>query len=194
MNAILVSTALSAAPLPSNYDLIHAEAVLYAPDEDEVHAVPPRLAAALRLVALRLEVLDQREARYYPFDTFAAVEVGVLRNRVRALKDAPPTHTIERLPPGAEISLALEFARAHRNRLQERVLWEADRATLLVAALTEQERLINFWHDAMTARSEAYYLPARRLALARVRDAIGPERFDAGDWPAYCPAWSFSPR
>lgn len=194
MNAAFVAAALAAAPIPTNYDLIRAEAVLHGPEDDEVLVVEPRLASALRTVAVRLEVMDPREARYYGFGVAPGVEVNMLRARVLALKDAPSIGAAERLPSVVTIQEGLEFARGYRDFLLDRAAWEADRESLLVAAAAEQQSLIDFWNDAQMAKSEVYYLSARRAALGRVRDRMGSDRFAAGQWPDFVPAWSFSPR
>lgn len=177
--ALTVQTAV-----PTPHDLLTADAAVRSGDEDAAVTGP-----ALRAVAVRLELMDPRETPYY-----GAGALVLVQDRYRRLKDAPALWEVARLPHADAVVAGEAFGRAYAAGLAVRCVWESDRAAALGAALREQEGLNKFWGAALGAHGGCYYVPHRRECLARVRDAVGPEAFERGQWPPFAPAWTFTPR
>jgi hypothetical protein len=115
----------------------------------------------------------------------------MLRRRQAELRDAPPLADVERLPGKAEVGELLAFNRSYRRHLEAAGPLNRDRAAPLRAALKETDALYQVWDAVHDARCEYYYVTVRRLALKRLRDAVGPARYAAGDLPPVVPLWRF---
>ncbi|MCS6865664.1 MAG: hypothetical protein RMJ56_06465 [Gemmataceae bacterium] len=152
----------------------------------------PTLRAALQQVAINWEILDERETRYLlcQREDFIA-DLNLLRTRYRELADAPRLAECQRLPDRQTVNELIRFNRAYRKHLEEREVWELDRADVLSEALRETDRLYRQWDAIRDAQCDFYYVTVRRAALKRLRDAIGEEAFATGRMPPYVPLWAF---
>jgi hypothetical protein len=152
------------------------------------------LAATLRAVAVSQEVLDPREAGYVlarpeHFDA----DVQLVRKRCHDLADAPPLGDAQRFPCREMVCEMLSFNRAYHHTLavQKEALGSRDGVD---DALAEADQLYRVWDAVRDAKSEFYYVSVRREALARLRQAIGPEDYARGVLPPHVPVWRFPQR
>jgi hypothetical protein len=154
----------------------------------------PLVRSALLAVATDWEILDPRESRYVlarpeEFQT----DLDFLRKRRVELADAPRLADSLRLPDRRLLDDYIQFNRAFRRHLENRMLWEPDRAVALIEVLRENERLYRLWDATRDARCEFHYVTYRRLALKKLRDGLGEAAYLAGELPPYVPHWHFSP-
>ena len=180
-------------------DLILAAVLITAPPgTPETPPTPdrwPAVQAALLKTAVDWEILDEKETRY----VLARVEdydadLNLLRRRYTDLAEAPPVGDAGRFPTREVVNEYLRFNREYRKGLETRQVWEADRADLIRTAVSETDRLYRVWDAVRDARCEFYYVTVRRQALQRLRDAIGPDAYAAGQLPPYVPEWRFRER
>lgn len=166
------------------------------PDQAELLASPANWAAAptLQRLAVDRELLDPREVRYVLTrrEDFAS-DLKMLQRRHQQLGDAPLLHDSDRFPPRSVVSDMLAFNRAYRQHLENRQSVDLARWWDLREAIQETDRLYQVWDTVRDARCEYYYVTVRRQALKRLRDALGPQRFYAGNLPPNVPVWRFTP-
>jgi hypothetical protein len=155
----------------------------------------PAVQAALKQTAIEWEILDPRETRYVlaKLEDFQD-DVDFLRKRRAELEEAPRVIDAFRLPEREMINDAIRFNRAFRKQMETRMVWEADRAVLIRVVIDENERLYRIWDAMRDARSDLHYITTRRMALLRLRDQIGPEIYEAAEFPPYVPDWRFARR
>ena len=178
-------------------DLIFAAALLTAPagtpellpSEDRW----PAVRDAVHKVAADWELMDERESRYLfgNRDDFEA-DLNILRNRYRELSDAPRLAACRQLPDRRAVNELVKFNRAYRKHLEEREMWERDRADVLHEAIRETDQLYRQWDLIRDAQCDFYYVTVRRAALKKLRDSLGEEAFATGRMPPYVPSWCFS--
>lgn len=180
-------------------DLILAAVLIAAPPGTPETPPPPdrwpAVQAALLKTAVEWEILDERETRYVlarPEDYDA--DLNLLRRRYTDLARAPRAGDAGRFPTREVVNAYIRFNREYRTGLETRQVWEADRADLIRAAVSETDRLYRVWDAVRDARCEFYYVTVRRQALQRLRDAIGPDAYAAGRLPPYVPEWRFRER
>ena len=178
-------------------DLILAAALLTAPVNTPEQAPAEEQWAAVRdalhKTAVDWEILDPRETRYVlaAREDFEA-DLTLLRKRYGELADAPKLADAQRLPERRTVNELIRFNRAYRKHLEERQVWEADRADLFCAAIGETDRLYRQWDAARDAQCDFYYVTVRRAALKKLRDSIGEAAFVTGHLPHYVPDWRFA--
>ena len=184
-------------PHPTDGDRLAAALLLQAPAGSPTPPPPApgyhRLRAALVERAVRDGVLDPREGEWTLTQPAAFQNhLDRLRAQTADLADAPPAWAADRLPPRAEINRAMEFNRRYAAHLAARRDFELDRAAVLDAAIRETDRLYRVWDAARDARTDFYYVTVRRAALARLRDLVGDEAFQAGRLPTPVPTQLFN--
>jgi hypothetical protein len=172
-----------------------AAVLLTAPADRDV-AIGPELfgtvGPAVQRLALKWEILDEREKRYVlarPED-FAA-DLKLLQRRYRELAHAPPVSDCQRFPDRAVVSELLAFNRAYRQQMDARQAVELVHWWEFREAVQEADRLYQVWDNVRDARCDYYYVTVRRHALKKLRDAIGPEAYYAGTLPPHVPVWRF---
>jgi hypothetical protein len=181
--------------LPLDYVL--AVAVLSAPPG--AGEVPPdaaefaSLRGTLQAVALRRELLDPREldqvlVRAEDFNA----DLRMLRRRHRDLSEAPPLADCLRFPDRRLAGELLEFNRAYHKHLTQRQAAGTGERAALEQALAETEQLYEIWDAVRDARSECYFVTARRQALLSLRAALGEHAYAAGTLPPHVPVWRFA--
>ncbi len=172
-----------------------AAALLTAPADRDV-ALSPELFAtvgpAVQQLALKWEILDEREKRYVlarPED-FAA-DLKLLQRRYHELANAPPVADCLRFPDRATVSDLLAFNRAYRQQMDARQAIELVHWWEFHEAVQETDHLYQIWDNVRDARCDYYYVTVRRHALQKLREAIGPAAYYAGCLPPHVPVWRF---
>ena len=176
------------------YEVIAALALLTAPPTNDEHIPDPyqNVAPAMQRVAVCLEILDPREARYIlsRAEDFTS-DTNLLRRRYQELKDAPWLVDSERFPKREEVNELLAFNRAYRQYIDLRQIVERSKWWEYQTILQETEQLYQIWDTVRDTRCEYYYVTVRRQAMLRLRDEIGKENYYAGILPPYVPLWRF---
>ena len=181
----------------SAYDMVLAAALLAAPPGTP--ELPPAatewvgLQAALHKTAITWEILDEREARYVlaRLEDFEA-DLNLLRRRHVDLSDAPKLADAMRLPDRRAVNEFVRFNRAYRKTLENRQVWDADRADVIQVAVVETDRLYKVWDAVRDARCEFYYVTVRRQAMKRLKEMLGDAAYSTGELPPYVPEWRFT--
>lgn len=151
------------------------------------------LRGAIYQTAVMWEIMDPREERYLlATRTDFETDLNLLRNRYTELADAPKLADCHRLPDRHTVNDLIRFNRAFRKHLEQREIWEADRADLFQEAMRETDRFYHQWDAVRDAQCDFYYVTVRRTALKKLRDAIGADAFAAGAMPPYVPEWRFA--
>ena len=153
----------------------------------------PAVQAAIHQTAVEWEILDPRESRYVlgKLEDFQE-DLDFLRKRRVEMEEAPKVIDATQLPDREMINDAIRFNRAFRKQLETRMVWQADRAVLIREVIDENERLYRIWDAMRDAKSDLHYITTRRIALLRLRDQIGPDAFDRGEYPPFVPDWRFT--
>ena len=178
-------------------DLILAAALLTAPVGTPEQTPPEDRWTAMRdavhQTAVAWEIMDSRETRYVMAtrDDFEP-DLNLLRKRYAELADAPKLSDCHRLPDRRTVNELIKFNRAFRKHLEERQVWESDRADVLHEAMQETDRLYRQWDAIRDAQCDFYYVTVRRAALKKLREALGADAFNAGRMPPYVPEWRFA--
>jgi hypothetical protein len=150
----------------------------------------PIVRAALFAQAVEWEILDPREDRLLRLEDFPA-DLAALRRRYQELKNAPPLADAQRFPDRNRVADLLRFNRAYRRGLDARQVVDRDRADFLKEAVREADELYRVWDLVREASCDIYYIPVRRAALKRLREALGEAAYHAGDLPPHVPLWRF---
>jgi hypothetical protein len=178
-------------------DLVLAATLLSAP-VGTPEQTPPEdrwiaVRDAIHKTAVGWEIMDPREERYL----MAAREdfepdLNLLRKRYFELADAPRLNDCHRLPDRRTVNELIKFNRAFRKHLEEREVWEPDRADLFHQAMQETDRFYRQWDAIRDAQCDFYYVTVRRAALKKLRDSLGASAFATGAMPSYVPEWRFA--
>ena len=149
--------------------------------------------AALLHTAVEWEILDRRETRYV-LARFADYQddLDMLRRRRTELAGAPKVRDALRFPSRDAVNEFIRFNREYRKALETRRVWESDRADAIRVVLLETDRLYTVWDAVRNSRCEFHYVTLRRQALVKLREAIGPAAYAAGELPPYVPEWRFT--
>jgi hypothetical protein len=153
------------------------------------------LARTVKEVALFWEVLDAREAPLFfrkPGD-FSA-DAQLLRKRHQELADAPPASDAQRFPGRETACDLLTFNRAYHRALKQRREAIGGQQGELDEAIQEVEQLYRVWDLVRDARSDCYYVSARRQALLALRQTLGHADYYQGMLPPHVPVWRFARR
>jgi hypothetical protein len=159
-------------------------------DVPQTLAPSESLRIALQTVAIELEIMDPREARWVltrPEDFQA--DVRMLRRRYQELADAPLVVDAWRFPDRDTVNQCLAFNRAYRQNVEAQ--WAPAREWETGEALGEVDRLYRIWDSVRDAQGDYYYITARRAALKSLRDTIGAEAYARGDLPCHVPLHRF---
>jgi hypothetical protein len=177
------------------YDLLALALLLGPPGVVEVTLPAPlykSLQPALQTVAVRLEILDERELRYLlaaPEDF--SYDLHLLRQRRQGLSDAPLLEDCARFPEPPVIDDLIAFNRTYRAQLASYAASDPVHREEWAAAIEETDRLYQVWDTVRCARSDYYYIKDRRAALKRLRAFLGPEAYYGGYLPPSVPVWRF---
>ena len=178
-------------------DLLLAATLLTAPVGTPENAPPaerwPAVRDAIHQTAVAWEIMDPREVRYVlaQREDFEP-DLDLLRKRFIDLSDAPKLIDCKRLPDRRTVNDLIKFNRSYKKHLEQRQMWEADRAGLFHQVIDETDRLYRQWDSVRDAQCDFYYVTVRRAALKRLRDELGEEAFAGGKMPPYVPEWRFA--
>ncbi len=157
------------------------------PEMNQWHRV---LAGPIRVLALRWEVLDPREAGHL----LARAEdfkddLRTLQERCEELRTAPPLCEAERFPGRDLVSDMMAFNRAYHDNLSKRLELDRIHAEELRQALQETDQLHRVWNTVHEINCPYYYVTYRRQALRQLRELIGEQAFYTGNLPPHVPLW-----
>lgn len=179
-------------------DMIFAVSLLLAPAGTPEQTPPPErwaeVTGAIHRVAIDWEIMDKRECRYIcgePNDYQS--DLDLLRRRRVEYADLPRLNDGAWLPRGPVVDTYIEFNRDHLKHLDKRLIFEPDRADLLLKAICETQKLYGVLDGIREGTSELSYVTSRRKALGRVRDRIGQDAWDKCVLPECVPSWTFAP-
>ncbi|MBM4072327.1 MAG: hypothetical protein FJ271_25875 [Planctomycetes bacterium] len=176
------------------YRFVMALALLNSPPERletlDLEARHAELAPAVRLVAIHLEILDRKEAKYILADArhFAA-DLRLLGGRCHDLADAPRLAECQRLPALQMAQDFLAVNRSFQQSLESRLPLDPLHADDVRTVLQENEKLYQVWEAVRVAQNEIYYITVRRSALKELRDLIGAHDYYSGLLPPNVPMW-----
>jgi len=172
-------------------------------DVDDPIAVPseaewPRLVAALRVVAIDMELVSSAESGLdwllvgnsrFDFPD----RVRWMRRRSAEFGEAPSIVVLGRFPPGEMAAAFVGFNRSYREWLSSRMEWEPDRKADYEVVAGETDDLYRPWQALYIASQENWSMESRRKALADLKRLLD-EDFEYGRMPDYIPRWRFNER
>lgn len=168
-------------------DLLVAVVCITSPDVRP--EAPPCPLLVLQAVAIQLEVLDPREAKwYFSVSTCFTGDLSEIQRRFIDTRDAPTILDTMRLPDEEYCRQMMECNRKYRNWLEQRALL-FPREAWIGEALEQCAELWIVWDTARDAQMD-YYIYTRRRALKLLREIIGPQMYYAGCLPSPVPVWS----
>lgn len=197
MHAAVVAAALAVAPSP--YEILHAEHLIRFPELDAGPPVPPlRTRLAARAAAVRLGLIGPYEFVHWcepeEYDWGLLTGFPRLRALYADLADCPPLWEADRLPSSQWCDRVVADNRALAANLRGRIAWEPDRAAILEAVAAEADAHAGFWSLASDATWSGADVARRRTSLRAIRDMVGAEAFERGEWPDAAPFGRFTPR
>jgi hypothetical protein len=148
---------------------------------------------ALQQIAVSMEIMDPREARYIlnrPEDVQA--DLKLVRRRYQELLDAPSICDAVRFPDRDIINDLLMFNRRYKQYMEQRLLLDRLEAEEVNEVIKECDQLYQIWDTIRDARCDYYYVTVRRAALKKLLDMIGPQAYYAGTLPSHVPLWGFN--
>lgn len=106
---------------------------------------------------------------------------------------APALWERDRRPPAWAVQSARDFSCRHRAWLFNEMECETDPYRLSILRNWEREALTLYraWDLLDDSRHGGYPPWRQRVALGRLREAIGAEAFDRGEMPPAVPVWRF---
>src|SRR5262249_49510289 len=108
------------------------------------------------------------------------------------LKDAPALSQVKLLPDRDLVNEAIRFNRAYRKHLEERLIWETDKAESIQNAIIETQTSYQVWSLIQDAKCDFYFVTVRRQAMQRLREMLPEGDFDIGKMPPFVPYWRFN--
>ena len=152
---------------------------------------PPCPREALYAVAIQLEVMDDRELKWWgkPWSGMEANDVKLLHERYKLLHDAPPACDAVRFPPRDICTEIIAWNNTYICYLQDRMkLFHED---WIDDAIADSKRIIAVYDIVRDCKCDYYYITARREALAKLRDTVGSWNYYSGTLPPVAPVWHF---
>lgn len=162
------------------FDYLIALALITAGPVDKVPVITdkPALRVLIQQVAIHLQILDKREAKYllcHPEERQS--DLALLRRRYHDLLNAPLVTDCERFPPRDVVNELLSFNRIYKSSLSQRQTVDLAKFWLFKQAMRDTEELYLIWDKVRDARCEYYYVTIRRHALNDLREAIGCDAY-----------------
>lgn len=173
------------------HELALAASLITAPDEAPLPEIDYdwlQLQSALHRLAIDWEIMDSREKRWLiakPEEL--AIDIKELRRRYNCLLRAPRIADADRFPSKHIICRVLADNRNLKQQIEIKMVLELDRLSYYRAALYELEESSRAWQILEIVQGDFYgYVFARRMALKRLLDELGPEAYgNAMMPPAY---------
>lgn len=173
------------------YDLLVAILIITSPVA--IERAPTHFELAnVQVLSVEMELVDRRECRYVAnrmSDHDSCLKT--IRDRYVKLVDAPPVADCERLPSRECLSKCLELNRELRKTFEAKSsLFGGAIKESYEQAVKETDRLFTVYDLMRDARSEQYFIYARRLAMKDLRDLwLGPEAYYSCQYPPCVPLW-----
>lgn len=106
---------------------------------------------------------------------------------------SPALCDCERFPPAWAVQSARDFNGRHRAWLAAELEYEVDPRRRSILCNWEREALYLYrvWDLLDDARHGGYPAWRQRVALGRLREAIGDEAYNRGEMPPVVPVWRF---
>jgi hypothetical protein len=174
----LLATTLLSAPADSTSDIVQWQA---------------ELAADLRYVAVKWEILDHRDAAHALRDpeTFRT-ELATLQDWNQKLLRAPWLGECSRFPDMQTVNDTILANRIFHGEVTDRMDLNRYHRDELRNILKETDDLFEVWDALRDALSEHYGVTYRRQALERLRELLGDDAFYRGQLPPGLPTWRFT--
>lgn len=197
MIAFLVAAALAVELPEPTHDEAFAASVLLSAPGSPIECPPawefPAKSLAIKVVAVRWEIMDPREGRY----TLAVSsdwprDIDLLRRRRLDLADAPRLEDAERFPSRERLNELCSFNRKFRKHVEE--LWELeiDRRPYYEEVMRECDYHYLLIDRIRDYRCEFYYSSVRRNAAKSYRELVGESVWYSGGIPPAWPEWRFN--
>lgn len=155
--------------------------------------IPGVSYSLIRSTAKSLEILDERECRY--FLTICgeyAHDVKTLRGRYQDLRCAPPLCDHIRFPGMDYCSKVMSLNREYKCFLEKRKKLGPSLYEELDVVIEETDHLYRIWDTVRDTKCEYYCLTTRRTALKKLREEIGEVNYYGGFLPPHVPVWRFN--
>jgi len=184
-------------PLPTEkaaaFSFLSAEDIA---TEDLIDSIPlshiPRMKIALREVSQEEQLLDKRETWVCGNDATLTFSLEVLRQRYQDLKDAPKVEDSYYWVPDEEVCQnCVNFNRAFHNDLQQKMIWEMDRATFYQIVLEENDELYEKWICLRGMSIKTSYINETRYYLKKYKKLATKEEWENKTIPPEVPIWRF---
>jgi hypothetical protein len=163
--------------------------ILWPSDPQLAPQAPPEAWAALREVALALEIVGPHEGWSSDFSS----ELCYVRRHYHALRTAPALADSCWLPPPDFADEMIAFNNRYREHLATRLALHPWRDEPIERAQAETLQLRCLWDAARRAQSRNESWAMRRRKLMEIRDAIGEDAWRRGELPSAVPVWQFIP-
>jgi hypothetical protein len=148
------------------------------------------LAPQCRHVAIEMELLDPREARWFQVPAEIIVDINIVHGRVRSLDNAPYLRDVVFFP--LDTWPALEFNRAYRETLNASEGISAEEDRWICNARADTDWVHGLYEQLYIAQTNAHYVQVRRLALKTIRDFyLDDGMFEEGYLPPPVPLCLF---
>lgn len=178
------------------YTYLLAASMIMSPEPVEFQKTHFGLIPAITAVSLDLELIDPKEAPWLLAigdnapDSF---KWGLARSRERwaDLKDAPRVSEGWVFPPQNDLAERMSFNRRYREHIDIQIYVKPHKADEFREILVEVDRLYYILDDACETQFSYFYVNAKRAALKRLKEKIGPAMFYAGELPPAVPVWRF---
>lgn len=162
--------------------------MLLSPTEPPVPSqVPEALWQALKQVALKTEIVGPHERWGSDF----RAELRYVRYHLRELADAPPLADSDFLPLGSVVARGLTFNLEYQRYVRMLRSLESHNQWYWQTVFEETRELQHIWDTMRIAQNPTDSFVARRRALKRLRETIGPDAYYQRMWPPYVPIWRF---
>lgn len=157
--------------------------------ENEYFVKNPQIINAICYLAIQDQVLDEQDASMFASDYSSSYTDNILLliNRYFELRDAPKKEASFIFPKN--VYPMLKFNRDCKNFLENKLIWENDRADIINPAIDETDYLYNIWDAIGNATSDNCSVYYRRLCLLYLKKELGefPKEL-----PPCIPIWRFS--
>lgn len=153
----------------------------------------PRVSAAIHQAAIAMEILDPAERVYIGAESKdLQVDFNILRDRWQDVGHGPRLCDANKFSfTRADCTVAIEFNRAVRRRLEMIAEAEADRRHEVRDAISLVDAHYSVWDSLRDSKCDYYHVTPRRQALKRLKQLIGPDDWAAGRMPLAVPVELF---
>ncbi len=148
---------------------------------------PPEAWAALKKITLILEINGPDEHWNSDFNS----EYQYAYFYFHLLHNAPPLADVWKFPDSATANACMRFNDEYCNHLSLQLFGQPNHSDDIQAAIDETRLLYKLWWGISVVNARSTSWSQKRLAMMRVRDAIGEENYAYGRLPPCVPIWRF---